>query len=299
MKNAVLLFFLFMSFGLFAQKEQTIELKDSKIHLTTFGKGKPLLIINGGPGMNSEGFKALAKELGKNNLAILYDQRGTGQSTIKSISSETMTMALMVEDIETIRKHLLIDNWVLLGHSFGGMLASYYVSKHPYKVKGLILSSSGGVDLALRSTLNLPSRLSQEERDSLNYWTQKIRNGDTSYYAALQRGKNLAPAYVYDKKFVPIVAERLTQGNMDINRLVWQDMVNTDFDCKNGLKAFKNPVLIIHGNQDVLDKEIAQTAHKVFSNSEVFYIDKCAHYGWLDQPDLYFGKIKGFLSSLN
>lgn len=299
MKNVFLFFLLCMSFGLLAQQQQTIELKDSKINLTTYGKGKPLLIINGGPGMNSEGFSSLAKELGKNNLAILYDQRGTGQSKIDVISPKTITMDLMVADIETIRKYLKIDHWAVLGHSFGGMLASYYVSKHPSNVDGLILSSSGGVDLALRSSLNLTSRLTQKQRDSLNYWTQKITNGDTSHYAALQRGKNLAPAYVYDKKFVPNVAERLTKGNTDINRLVWQDMIDMHFDCKNELKTFKNPVLIIHGNHDVLDREIAETAHKVFSNSELFYIDKSAHYGWLDQPDLYYGKIMRFLSSLN
>lgn len=36
-------------------------------------------------------------------------------------------------------------------------------------------------------------------------------------------------------------------------------------------------MLIVHGNQDVLDKEITETGQKVFSNSEIFYLDKCAH----------------------
>ncbi|MEO6347581.1 MAG: alpha/beta fold hydrolase [Aquaticitalea sp.] len=299
MKFLPLFLFTISVMSSFAQKEETITLKNSKIHLTTFGKGKPLLIINGGPGMNSEGFASLAKELGKNNLAIIYDQRGTGASTIGTISKDTMTMDLMVDDIETIREHLKIDSWVILGHSFGGMLASYYTSKHPNRVKGLILSSSGGLDLSLLSGLDIQSRLSKKDRDSLNYWNQKIASGETTHFARLQRGKYLAPAYLYDRKYVPIIAERLTQGNMEINGLLWQDMQATNFDCKEALKSFKNPVLIIQGAKDIIGKNIAETAHKVFANSEIVYIDKSAHYGWLEQPEMYFGKIRSFLSCLN
>lgn len=36
-----------ISLSIFAQNEQTIELKDSKIHLVTFGKGQPVLILQG------------------------------------------------------------------------------------------------------------------------------------------------------------------------------------------------------------------------------------------------------------
>ncbi|MEZ4803243.1 MAG: alpha/beta fold hydrolase [Gelidibacter sp.] len=299
MKYLAWFFVLSISFSVFAQHEETILLKDSKIYIKTFGKGKPLLIINGGPGMNSEGFASLAEELGKNNLAILYDQRGTGKSTINEISAKTMTMDLMVDDIEAIRTHLKIDRWIVFGHSFGGMLASYYATKFPDTIDGLILSSSGGLDLTLLSTLNITSRLTEKQQDSLNYWTRKINNGDTSNYAALQRGKFLAPAYLYDKTFVPLIAERLTQGNMSINGLIWENMRAIDFDCKPKLKNFKKPVLIIQGNQDVLDRKVADIANSVFPNSDLFFIDKSAHYGWLEQPEAYFGKIKSFLSSLN
>lgn len=291
--------FFFISFSLISQNESVIPIEGGKLHYKTYGEGKPLLIINGGPGMSSEGFASLAKELGKNYLAILYDQRGTGASSMNEINAQTMTMDLMVKDIETLRMHLKIDNWTVLGHSFGGMLASYYVSKHPKKVKGLILSSSGGVDLSLLSSLNLSSNLNQKERDSLAYWTHKIQNGDTSHHAAIKRGTYLAPAYLYDKKLVPMIAERLTQGNMAINGFIWEDMRSINFDCKVALKNFKNPVLIIQGKQDVLDKSIAEKTHQLFSNSELYYIDKSAHYAWLEQPKLYFGKINSFLSRLN
>ncbi len=299
MRNLHVFLVLIISFSVVAQKEDLITLKNATLHFTTYGKGLPIFIINGGPGMNSEGFAPLAKELGNSNLAIIYDQRGTGKSSIETISADTMTMDLMVEDIETIRKHLNIDKWIVLGHSFGGMLASYYVSKHPQHLRALILSSSGGIDLTLLSTLNLTSRLNSTEQDSLAHWNRKIAQGDTSYNALLHRGKYLANAYLYDDTYIDAVAERLTQGNMTINGLLWQNMQAINFDCTEQLMSFDKPVLIIQGKQDIIGPDIAEKAHQVFRDSEVVYIDKCAHYGWLEQPEAYFGNIKKFLNSLN
>ncbi|NER15017.1 alpha/beta fold hydrolase [Leptobacterium flavescens] len=293
----IILGFLF-PYQSFSQNGYNIVSEGNTIHFKTFGKGEPVLIINGGPGMNSEGFVSLAGEIGNSNMAIIYDQRGTGKSKIAKTDTSTLTMDLMVEDMEILRKHLKIDQWVILGHSFGGMLASYYSSKHPGNVKGLILSSSGGVDLSLLSTLNITSRLSSKERDSLNYWAGRIARGDTTYHALLQRGKYLAPAYLYDKSFVNAVAKRLTQGNSRINQLIWQDLRSMDFDCKEQLKNFSKPVLIIQGENDIIHKSVGELSHSVFKNSELVFLPDAAHYGWLEQPELYFGRIGAFLKSL-
>lgn len=283
---------------IYGQNEKNIIKGDTVIHITTFGTGDPILIINGGPGMNSEGFTSLAKKLGQNNMAIIYDQRGTGKSKIPKIIENTITIDAMVSDIETIRKYLNIDQWIVLGHSFGGMLGSYYTSKFPDKVKGLILSSSGGINMDLFSDLNIASRLTDLERDSLKYWNSQIANGDTTYFTRLQRGKYLAPAYLFDKSNVPIVAHRLTQGNPRINGLVFQNMRKIGFDCAEELKGFQAPVLIIQGKEDIIPKSVADTAKSVLQNSTLVLLEKCGHYGWLDQPDLYFKSVNEFLSTL-
>ena len=297
MKYALVIFISFFLTSVFSQTTYNIPIQDGNIYVTTYGQGEPILIINGGPGMNSKGFTSLAKELGKNNLAILYDQRGTGNSNISEVSTKTMTMDFMVKDIETIRNHFNFKQWIVLGHSFGGMLASYYVSKHPENISALILSGSGGHDLSITRNLNLLSKLNQTERDSLNYWNRQISQGDTTYQARYNRGKYLAPAYIYDKKHTPIVAERLTQGNRTINSLIWQNIRAIDFDCTQAFKNFKQPVLIIQGKQDVMDVAIAESAHELLTNSQLVFIDKCAHYGWLEQPEIYFKAIQAFLSN--
>jgi len=273
-------------------------MNDNIIHYQVFGNGTPMLIINGGPGMNSDGFQSLAKRFGQSKMAIIYDQRGTGKSKLSEINSSTINIDSMVNDIEILRNHLNIENWIVFGHSFGGMLGSYYASKFPDRIKALILSSSGGINMDLFSHIDIQSRLSVTDRDSLSYWNAKISEGDSSQYTRLQRGKLLAPAYVYDKSNVPTIAYRLTQGNSEVNRLVYQSMRAINFDCTEALKKFESPVLIIQGKQDIIPESVGTYAKDVFPNSTFILVDNCVHYGWLDNPKSYFKSIFQFLESI-
>ncbi|HBY66537.1 MAG TPA: alpha/beta hydrolase, partial [Flavobacteriaceae bacterium] len=67
-------------------------------------------------------------------------------------------------------------------------------------------------------------------------------------------------------------------------------------DCKKALQQFTRPVLIIQGKQDIVNKDIAVKTHALFQNSKLVYINECAHYGWLEQPDQYFKEINTFLT---
>lgn len=281
----------------FAQSN-TIDANGGKLHYEIFGKGEPILIINGGPGMNSNGFDELATELGKKYQAIIYDQRGTGKSTLEEINSNTVSMDLMLKDIEALRMHLKIEKWTLLGHSFGGMLGYFYASQHPERVKAMIQSSSGGMDLALLSLIDIQSKLTDMEWDSLQYFNNKINEGDTSYVTLLKRGEFMAPAYLYNREYIPVLAKRMTQGNMQLNALVWADLRRINYDTKTSLKSFEQPVLILHGKNDLLESSVAETAHHVLPNSQLELMDKCAHYGWLDRPDVYFDLIYDFMDSV-
>lgn len=299
MKRIFLFTFLLLLSKTFAQTEGFAKNNDASLtYYKTFGKGEPLLIINGGPGMNSNGFEAMAKTLSENQETIIYDQRGTGKSKLIKLDATTISMRLMADDIESLRKHLKIKKWNILGHSFGGMLASYYATIYPNSIDKLILSSSGGVDLTLLKSANLiEAGLNQAQKDSLNYWNDKIEKGDTSYTARIGRGRAMAPAYVYDQKYAPIIAERLTQGNSTINGLLWGDMQKMNFDCKTKLKNFKNPVLVIQGKEDIISNKIGEIANKTFPNSKLILLEHSKHYGWLDAREKYFSEINSFLKS--
>ncbi|RYE01250.1 MAG: alpha/beta fold hydrolase [Sphingobacteriales bacterium] len=263
----------------------------------SFGSGVPLLIINGGPGISSEGFAEIAQLLSAHNRTIIYDQRGTGRSVLARKDASTITMALMADDIEQLRIHLGYDSWIVMGHSFGGMLASYYTAHYPGRVKGLILSSSGGIDLSLASGFgrSIQEQLDPIEADSLRYWERRIAAGDQSVRARQQRARWIAFAYVYHKEYAPQVAARLEQTDRLVNSLVWQDLRRIGFDCAPGLKNYDGPALIVQGRQDIVDSSAGAKAKLVLSHSRFVLLDNCRHYGWLDQREQFMAEVNGFL----
>lgn len=284
----------------FSQTEEVIRSGNSNLHYKTFGSGKPILIINGGPGMNCEGFSYLAKELAKQNFqTIIYDQRGTGKSDVEKLNEVTVTMDLMVQDMENLRNHLKIEKWIILGHSFGGIMASYYATKHPERIEKLIFSSSGGLNMKFTSYVQqrLNNNLTKLQRDSLAYYQRKLDSGDSSKETLQLRAKYLANAYVFDKSKAPIIAERLTQTKFEINLLVFESLRKIKFDCTNSFKNFKQPVLVLQGKNDIITTATATEISKAFPNSKLILMENCGHYGWLDANEIYFNSINNFLKS--
>jgi proline iminopeptidase len=261
----------------------------------TLGEGPPLLIINGGPGMNSEGFQSLAVLLQNEFKVILFDQRGTGRSVLHRVDTTTITMKAMVEDVELLRKHLGIKNWLILGHSFGGMLAAAYAGTYPENVRGMVLSSSGGVDLDLLNGFDITATMTESERKNFQYWNQRWNAGDTTAEVRFQRATALAPAYLVNKSLVPKVAERLTQINQNINTLVWQHLNRIHFDCKPSLRSFRKPVLVVQGSGDIIPRRIPEKMLQVFGNAQLHILEQCAHYCWLENEAAYTQPVLQFL----
>jgi proline iminopeptidase len=100
-------------------------------------KGKPILFLHGGPGIGSMPYHRsfFNPELYR---IILFDQRGCGKSLPFSKLEQNTTWDL-VADIEHLREHLKIQNWVVFGGSWGSTLGLTYAIQHPGSVKGLIL----------------------------------------------------------------------------------------------------------------------------------------------------------------
>ncbi|MCH4824366.1 alpha/beta hydrolase [Gramella lutea] len=288
---------LFTCFSVFCQDYQSFKVNDGSIAFRTYGEGDPILIINGGPGLNSTGFSELAEILSENNMTIIYDQRGTGNSALTEKSSSSFTVDLMVEDIEKLRKHLGIEQWVILGHSFGGMLAYAYAAEHPERVKGMIQSHSGGMSLQNTGRFDIRNQLEPAENDSLVRYMAKAQIKPGNLIIEKKRALYMAKAYLYEAEHEATVAERLLQVDREVNSMVWSNMRALNFDKTSEMKVFTNPVLILHGLQDVVPMEIAEKADSILPNSELVKIDRCGHYGWLDRPEIYLKEIKAFLSN--
>ena len=100
-------------------------------------KGKPLVVLHGGPG---GGLTRLVLKLFnlKKWHVILYDQRGCGKSTPRLELKNNTTWEL-VEDMELLRKHLHLNKWALYGGSWGTTLALAYASKYLKNVSAFLM----------------------------------------------------------------------------------------------------------------------------------------------------------------
>ncbi len=100
-------------------------------------EGIPVVFLHGGPGAACEPFQRRFYDPEKYRI-VLFDQRGCGRSTPHAELRENTT-PLLIQDIETIRKHLKIEKWLVFGGSWGSTLALAYAEEHTSQVTGLIL----------------------------------------------------------------------------------------------------------------------------------------------------------------
>ena len=120
--------------------EGTLQVCDlHTIHFEEFGnpQGKPIVLLHGGPGGGCPPFYRQYFNPKKWRV-VMFDQRGCGQSTPHAELRENTTWDL-VRDIEKLRLHLGIEQWVVFGGSWGSTLSLAYSQTHPERCTGLIL----------------------------------------------------------------------------------------------------------------------------------------------------------------
>jgi proline iminopeptidase len=102
-----------------------------------------LLLLNGGPGATHEYFECMESFLPAEGIELIYyDQLGCGNSDNPKDTS-MWDLPRYVEEVEQVRQALNLDkdNFYLLGHSWGGILATEYALKYQQHLKGLIISN--------------------------------------------------------------------------------------------------------------------------------------------------------------
>jgi proline iminopeptidase len=102
-----------------------------------------LLLLHGGPGATHEYFEAFEKFFPNQGLEFYYyDQLGSGRSS-QPDDDTLWTTERFVDEVEQVRIALKLgpDNFCLLGHSWGGILAIEYALKYPQNLKCLVISN--------------------------------------------------------------------------------------------------------------------------------------------------------------
>ena len=102
-----------------------------------------VLLLHGGPGATHEYFEAFDSYLPAAGIEYFYyDQLGSGFSD-QPDDDELWDVSRFVEEVEQVRQALGLDknNFYVLGHSWGGVLAIEYALKYQEHLKGLIISN--------------------------------------------------------------------------------------------------------------------------------------------------------------
>jgi proline iminopeptidase len=149
MKNLfVLIVFLIVNISVDAQSayaHDSLEVDGGYIHYYTKGEGQPIVLRPGGPGFSHYYMRGIADSL-LNYTTILIDFYGTGRSQYKEPDSTWVTHGQMVNDVELLRKHLAIEQWVVLGQSWATHTALLYGIKYPKHTARIILQATAGTD---------------------------------------------------------------------------------------------------------------------------------------------------------
>lgn len=259
------------------------------------GKGKPIVILAGGPGLDAEYMRAvfdLAKDQG---TAILFHQWGTGKSPIDpktAISEKTINIRTAVADLEALRKNLGVSKLTFVGHSWGGMLAQAFAAAHPERTGKLVLLDSGGPDRKFQEAFsdNLRMRLTDEDLAEMNE-ASKIEDAEKRAVAQLVA---MAPGYFYSRK----TALKMKEGEfakLRLNRLVFQPLMKF-YDVTPTLGKYKGPCSLIQGRQDPIDAATAFQIKALLPQTKLTWIEQCGHFPWIEQPAVFKTALRKALS---
>lgn len=116
----------------------TVDKEGFKLHYSIEGTGQPTLII----GSALYYARTFSQSLRKHLQLVFIDHRGFVRSP-GPIDVTTYTLDTIVEDIETVRKHLNLERMILIGHSGHAYMAQAYAKKYPQHVTHLVLIAVG------------------------------------------------------------------------------------------------------------------------------------------------------------
>jgi len=278
MKKIILIFVFLISNSLIAQELKSFESIDgTQIFYEDLGKGETIILLSGGPGLNSDYLKDLYKVLKNKYRCIILHQRGTGKSLLKEVNKETVNMSRYIEDINGLYNELGEEALTLVGHSWGGMLSFSYAANQPDKVKKIILLNTGGITENFFKWFgsNLSMRLYPED---LKLREAQIENKRATLTA-------IWPGYFYSRESALKTRPALDYkfyNQSGINPLTAGDWVKRRDDRVEKLKSFKAPVFLITGRQDPIGESVVYEVKDILPQTDYYFIEECGHFPWLE-----------------
>jgi proline iminopeptidase len=266
-----------------------------------------ILLLNGGPGGTHEYFQCFENFLPQEGIEfIYYDQLGCGNSDNPN-DTAYWDLDRFVEEVEQVRKALNLDkdNFYLLGHSWGGILAMQYALKYQANLKGLVVSNmmSSCPDYDKYAKDVLAKQFDPIVLDSVMA-IEKRGDFDNPNYMGL-----LGPNF-YEKHILRIPAaewpDPVNRAFAKMNKSLYVTMQGPsefgisgrleNWDVSKQLSSVVVPTLVIGAQHDTMDPEHMKWMSTQFKNGTYLYCEKGSHMAMYDDQETYF---KGLIDYIN
>ncbi|MFL5440367.1 MAG: proline iminopeptidase-family hydrolase [Myxococcales bacterium] len=268
-----------------------------------------LLLLHGGPGATHEYFEGADDHLAPAGIEyIYYDQLGSVHSD-QPTDPDLWDLDRFVDELEQVRTALGLDrsNFFLLGHSWGGILATEYALRHGENLKGLVISNM---------MASIPAYNEYARTVLMPHMDQKAL---AEILALEKKGDFENPRYeellipnFYEQHILRMPAEQwpdpVVRAFAHLNRKIYVPMqgpsemgasgVLEKWDRTADLKSIQVPTLVIGARYDTMDPKHMEWMSKQLPRGRYLYCPNGSHLAMYDDRETYFGGLIGFLKSL-
>lgn len=266
-----------------------------------------VLLLHGGPGFSHDYFECFEDFLPKEGIEFYYyDQLGSGYSDIPT-DTTLWNIPRFVEEVEQVRKGLKLDNFYLLGHSWGGMLAMEYLQKYQSHVKAAVLSNmTAGMKSYVSYTAQLKQQLFTSEELRIYDSLDRLKLYESPEYQGLLMNK----LYTQVACRMPVESwpEPLMRAFKKANHSIYIQMQGVDefhvtgnfkdWEMWDRLPNIKVPTLVIGGMYDEMNPDDMKKEGKLIPNSRTYLCPNGSHLSMYDDQQNYFNNLIAFLKEV-
>lgn len=273
--------------------------KNANIYFFAEGHGPPIVVLHGGPGLDHSYLLPPLEPLKQKHRLIFYDQRCSGQSGGET-TAEEVSLDRFQSDLEALRKGLDLDQFTLLGHGWGALLALHYAARHPQHLRSLILVCPMPVTVHARQLYaqrSIQAR-SAEEQEALAKLasSEGVLRGKTdainAYFALWFRSHFADPAQADQLPFT--FHAHTAKNSLLVLSLMLRDLEKVNVDQE--LPKVTVPTLIVAGDSDLVPVEEAEQLRSALPNAQLAVMQHVGHFPFIESPEALFAHIEEFLS---
>jgi len=285
-------------------RETRIPVGGAELYAREVGHGPAIIVLHGGPDFDHSYLLPELDRLSDSYRLIYYDQRGRGRSGA-GVKPEEVTLASDIDDIDKVRQFYHLDSVVLLGHSWGTLLALEYALRYPARVSRLILMNPAPASAADYQQLRkewLEKRADAVEGKKKIAATAGYKEGDPAAVTAYYR-IHFKPAFArpetYEKFMARLSASFTKEGVLKARaveaRLDDETWLLPGYDLIPRIKSLKIPTLVISGDHEFIPASTAEHIAQAIPGARLVTLKDCGHFTYMECPVPLREQIDAFL----